>query len=104
MKKLILRVAGLTLLVGSFMLTSCSKSNESLLDEYQKLGQEMVEATKDGDLLKIEKLTKKGTDLEKEIQSRELTDAEKERLAEIQVEISKGVAGAAVDKMNDLFN
>ena len=102
MKNLFFRAFGISIFLGCAMLTSCSKSNEQLLDEYQKIGKEVVQATKDGDLLKIEKLAKKGESIEKELQSRDLTETEKEKMEEIEYEISVGMAGAASDKLNDL--
>ncbi|MDE6536221.1 MAG: hypothetical protein K2K82_09485 [Muribaculaceae bacterium] len=95
--KVILSIAVLAL---SASLTSCSKSNEALLNEYQDLVNEMVEAVKNGDEAKLEKISKKGEALEAELEKRDLTAEEKQQMVKIAQEaastmVSNAMQGAA---------
>ena len=87
MKKLIKYCAFCALFLGSFMFYACEKSNKDLLNDYQKVTEEMVSAIKDKDLIKIQKLSEKGEKIEKELGERNLSDSEKEEKAKIEVEM-----------------
>lgn len=97
MKKIFLSVAVCAMM--AIATTSCSKSTPDLLNEYRELGKEVVEATKNGDLVKIQSLAEKGEKIEKELKGRELTDEEKAELAKIETEISSQMSGAASDML-----
>lgn len=101
MKKLIFAVAAL----GLFF-TSCSKSNDALIEEYAKLGQEAVEAVKNNDQAKAEQIEKEGNKLDEELKSRTLTDEEKAKLDSVQSKIMEDMAAAVQEKMgavSDMF-
>ena len=75
----------------SLGLYSCAKSNEDLLKDYKNVASELVEASQDGDLKKMEELAKKGEKIDKELNGRDLTDSEKEEKAEIEVEMMRSL-------------
>ena len=95
MKKIFLSIAVCAMM--AIATTSCSKSTPDLLNEYRELGKEVVEATKKGDLVKIQSLAEKGEKIEKELKGRELTAEEKAELAKIEMEIANEMAGATSD-------
>lgn len=101
MKKffMILMTAG-AILLGSG-LVSCSKSNQDLINDYKNVCQELVEATKDGDLTKIASLTEKGTKIEKELSERELTSEEEAELAKIAEEVANAAVSGASNMMDN---
>ncbi|MDE6536220.1 MAG: hypothetical protein K2K82_09480 [Muribaculaceae bacterium] len=77
---------------------SLGKSNEALIKEYQKLCNEMVEAVKNGDEAKLEKISKKGEALEAELEKRDLTAEEKQQMVKIAQEAaSTMVSNASID-------
>lgn len=84
------------LIVCSASLTSCKKSNADLIDDYRDLCKEVVEATKDGNLVKVASLAEKGQKLEAELKERDLTDDEKAELLQIEQETAAEAADAAV--------
>lgn len=90
--KVILSIAVLAL---SASLTSCSKSNEALLNDYQDLCNELVEAVKSGDEAKAQEISEKGEKLAKELEGRDLTDEEKQQLVKITQEAGAAAMGAA---------
>ena len=92
MKKLSKYYALGALFLGSFIFCACEKSNADLLNDYQKLTEEMVSAIQDKDLVKIQKLSEKGEKLEKELNERDLTDSEKEQMAEIEAEMLRSLS------------
>lgn len=99
MKKIFLSIALCAMM--ALATTSCSKSNTELLDDYRKIGTEVVEAMKAGDMSKVESLCKKGEKLEKELSERNLTAEEKAELAKIEYEIANNATSAATDMVND---
>lgn len=103
MKKLSILFAAVCLLFST-ALVSCEKSNEALLNDYENVAKDIVQATKDGNILKMGSLAKKGADIEKEIAKRQLTAEEQQRYLELQAEIATGVAGGAVDAANDVMD
>lgn len=95
MKKIFLSIAVCAMM--AITTTSCSKSTSDLLNEYRELGKEVVEATKNGDLVKIQSLAEKGDKIEKELKGRELTAEEKAELAKIELEITSQMSDATSD-------
>lgn len=77
--KLILSMAVVAL---TLTLTSCSKSTDSLIEEYGQTLNEYVEAHVNGDTSKAEKLESKIDDLSKELDSRELTDEQHAKIVQ----------------------
>ena len=84
MKKLSKYYVFCALFLGSFVFCACEKSNKDLLKDYQKVSEEVVSAIKDGNLDKAMKLSEKGDKIEKELNERDLSEAEKQEKAEIQ--------------------
>lgn len=84
MKKLNKYYAMGVLFLGSFIFCACEKSNKDLLNDYQKVSEEMVSAIKDRDLNKVQKLSEKGEKIDKELGERDLSESEKEEKAEIE--------------------
>ena len=91
MKKLSKYYALCALFLGSFIFCACEKSNKDLLNDYQKLSEEMVSAIQDQDLVKIQKLSEKGEKIDKQLNERDLSDSEKEQKAEIEREITNAL-------------
>lgn len=92
MKKLSKYYALAALLLGSFVFCACEKSNKDLLNDYQKVSEEMVDAIKDKDLNKIQELSKKGETIEKELDERDLSESEKAEKAVIEAGIIKALS------------
>ena len=92
MKKLSKYYALAALFLGSFVFCACEKSNKDLLNDYQKVSEEMVDAIKDKDLNKIQELSKKGETIEKELDERDLSESEKEEKAVIEAGIIKALS------------
>ena len=64
-------------------LTSCSKSNQDLIDQYRKASVELVEAAKAGDTDKVEKVQKEIEGIANDLDKRELSEQEEEEILEI---------------------
>lgn len=93
MKKLSKYYALGALFLGSFIFCACEKSNKDLLKDYQEVSEEMVSAIKDKDLNKVQKLSKKGEKIEKELGERDLSESEKEEKAKIEAGMMSSVSG-----------
>ena len=87
----------------SVALTSCSKSNQDLINDYRKTAEEFVQAVKDKDEAKVKKLSDKGENIVKELEKRDLTESEKEEFTQISLEMITGAMGGAFEGM-DLGN
>ena len=92
MKKLSKYYALAALFLGSFVFCACEKSNKDLLNDYQKVSEEMVDAIKDKDLNKIQELSKKGETIEKELDERDLSESEKTEKAVIEAGMIKALS------------
>ena len=97
MKKRIFTFAAATALVMSLTLTSCSKSNASLINDYREATQEFVEAIQAGDSEKVQKISEKVEKISNELGERDLTPEEKQEIVQISVE----AAGAAFGGMGN---
>lgn len=97
MKKSFFIFMTLVALVCGSALTSCSKSNQDLIKEYQELCDEMIQAVKDGDAKKVESIGKKGDKLAEELDKRDLTDEEKQEVLKITSEMVSEMTSVAAD-------
>lgn len=86
-------MAGLAMAIG---MSSCGeKSNADLLDKFDKLTSEYVEAVNSNDEKKADKLSVEGKELLKELSERDLSPEEKEHLQQKVAEIAGAAIGAA---------
>lgn len=100
-KKALFLVASLAI-CGSMMLSSCKKSNADLINDYADVCKEMVEAIKDKDLGKMQKLAKEGEKIENELRERDLTPEEQKQVVELTAEIAKeSMSGSGLDSLLD---
>ena len=75
----------------SASMISCKKSNQAIIDEYRDITAELVEATKENDMEKINKATARLQELYNEIQKRDLTAEEKQEIVQISLEAMQNV-------------
>lgn len=87
-------MAAVLIACGS-VLVSCKKSNADLIKDYEKVCNEMVEAFKNGDLAKVQKIGEKGAKLEQELKERDLTPEEQQQVATLTLETAANVSSAA---------
>lgn len=64
-------------------LSSCSKSNQSLIDDYRKTSKEFIQAVQAGDEKKVEKLSDEIDKMIDELDKRDLSDKEEAEVLEI---------------------
>ena len=83
MKKKFFAIAACVALGCAFMLSSCSKSNQALIDDLRDVATEMKEAQQNGNMEKVVDLTKKATEIASELEKRELTPEEQAEIASI---------------------
>jgi len=93
------------LLAAAFAFTSCADTKESIIDDSLDLMEEMVEALEEGDEDKIKELEEESKELEERAKKVGLdgskdfeahaTDAQKERMAEIQAKMIKAMMSKA---------
>lgn len=81
MKRNFIFTVGSIALAGFMFLTSCSKSKEDLIKEYNKTAEEAVEAVKEHDMEKYTELCKKGTEILKELDTKDLTMEDRAQLS-----------------------
>ena len=98
MKKILCLFAAIALICG-VGLTSCSKSNDKLIEEYSEVCNDITKAVKDGDLVKVGVLAEKGQKIEKELNERDLTDEQKEEVAKIALKMASEAAQSASEQM-----
>ena len=102
-------MAAVLIACGS-VLVSCKKSNADLIKDYEKVCNEMVEATQNGDLPKVQKLGEKIANMKSEFEGRDFTPEEQQQIAIISMETIGGVRsnttnllqGAGVDMDVDI--
>lgn len=99
MKKTTLAFFAAVVLMFGTALSSCSKSNDDLIKEYSELCDEASKAVKDGNLIKLSSIAEKGDKIEKELKSRDLTDAQKEEVARIELQLANDMSETAVDAL-----
>lgn len=78
-------------------LTACTKSNNSLINDYQKTWEKISVALEKDDEAKVVKLAQEATDIAKQLQKRDLTEAEKEKLIEVEGNVSYSVMAKAAE-------
>ena len=88
-----------TAICGSITLSSCKKSNEALLDEYSNVATEYVKAAKADDATKVKELNERLEKTGNELKERDLTDSERDRFLEINVEIAMELFGDDIDSI-----
>ena len=100
MKKKLLSLMMAAGLMCSVALSSCSKSNQDLLNDYRSVANEFVEAVKSKDEAKIKEVSEKGDKIVKELRERDLTEEEQQEFANISLEMLTGSMGSAVEGMD----
>lgn len=103
MKKIFL----ILIVVGAFFmqgLTSCSKSNSELIDEYKTAIKEQIEASGRGDSEAARKAGEKASKISKELEGRKLTSEEKQQVIEAAAEIGETIQTTGIQMMNDAVN
>lgn len=93
MKKLSKCCAFCALCLASFIFCACEKSNQDLLNDYQDLVTEMADAIENGNLIKVQEISKKGEKIEEELNKRDLSESEKNEKAKIEAEIVSAISG-----------
>lgn len=91
--RFIIAVAAIALC--STVIVSCYKSNDELLEDYQQVATEVVEATKAGDMNKVKSLSK----LENELSKRSLSDKQEKRLMDINSKLASGMISISYDAL-----
>lgn len=86
-------------LFGSMTLSSCKKSNEALLDEYSNVATEYVKAAKADDAARVKELNERLEKTGNELKERDLTESERDRFLEINVEIAMELFGDDIDSI-----
>lgn len=86
-------------LLGSMTLSSCKKSNEALLDEYSNVAAEYVKAAKADDAARVKELNERLEKTGNELKERDLTESERDRFLEINVEIAMELFGDDIDSI-----
>ena len=86
-------------LLGSMTLSSCKKSNEALLDEYSNVATEYVKAAKADDAARVKELNERLEKTGNELKERDLTESERDRFLEINVEIAMELFGDDIDSI-----
>lgn len=99
MKSRFLSLMFATAICGSITLSSCKKSNEALLDEYSNVATEYVKAAKADDATKVKELNERLEKTGNELKERDLTDSERDRFLEINVEIAMELFGDDIDSI-----
>ena len=100
MKKKILSIIMAAGVLCSVALSSCTKSNKDLLNEYRETANEFVEAVKAQDEARIKAVSDKGDKIVKELRERDLTEEEQKEFADISLEMITGSIGGAVEGMD----
>ena len=100
MKKRIVTFMMAAAVMCSVALSSCSKSNKDLLNEYRATANEFVEAVKSQDEAKIKSVSEKGDKIVKELRERDLTEEEQKEFASISIEMLSGSIGGAMEGMD----
>lgn len=91
MRKFLLAIAACVALVFAVALSSCSKSNADLINDYRDVATELVEAVKNGDAAKIKTLSAQGMQIAEQLKKRDLTPEEQQEILKIAAEMAGAV-------------
>lgn len=85
-KHILILMVGLGFMLFA-LLSSCNKSNEDLIKDYEKICTEMATAVKNHDHAKVLSLQEKGGKLEEELNKRELSEEEIMKVKKLQTQL-----------------
>lgn len=85
-------------------LTSCSKSNSELIDEYKSAIKEQIEAEGNENPEAVRKASEKASKIAAELKTRTLTPEEQQQVADAASEVAETIVNTGVKMMNNAIN